>query len=69
MSGHPFVVLADHVAGFETLAEAREYALANPPCVICERRRKPDGTSILVEVLRHDFLYDSARREWRVMMG
>jgi hypothetical protein len=66
---HPFVVLADRVRGFDTLEEARRFALANYPAVICERRATPGGGSELVEIQRHDLLYDVERGEWRVMLG
>ena len=69
MNVHPYVVLAERVVGFDTLAQAKEFALGHPPCVICERRRNPDGTTVLIEVLRHDFLFDEERGEWRVMMA
>lgn len=66
---HRFVVLADRVRGFDTLEEARAFALANYPAVLCERHAKPDGGSELIELERHDFLYDAERGEWRVMLG
>ncbi len=65
---HRYVVLADHVVGFDTLEEAKRFALGNLPAVICERVPTPDG-STLVEVMRHDFNYDPERDEWRVMLG
>jgi hypothetical protein len=55
--------------GFDTLEEATAFAKANIPSVICERKALPDGKRVLVEVLRHDFLYDSARKEWRIMIA
>ncbi|MBI4702863.1 MAG: hypothetical protein HY744_17235 [Deltaproteobacteria bacterium] len=64
-----YVVLAERLRGFDTLDEARRFAQANVPSVICERRARPEGGSVLVEILRHDFLYDPARREWRIMMA
>ena len=66
---HPYVVLAQRVRGFDEFDKAKEYALANVPSVICERKVQADGTSALVEMLRHDFLYDEERNEWRVMLG
>ena len=66
---HPYVVLARRVRGFDTLEEAKAFALANYPAVICERTVMPDGTSNLVEVMRHDFLFDEQRGEWRVLLG
>jgi hypothetical protein len=69
MSLHRYVVLAQRVRGFDELANATEYAKANLPAVICERKLRDDGTTGLVEVLRHDFLYDDDRKEWRVMLG
>lgn len=65
---HRYVVLADRVRGFDTLEEAKPFALANLPAVICERIVTPDGLT-LVEVMRHDFDYDPVRNEWRVMVG
>jgi hypothetical protein len=69
MSLHRYVVLAQRVRGFDELAKAREYAEANVPSVICERKLRDDGTTGLVQVLRNDFLYDEARGEWRIMLG
>jgi hypothetical protein len=66
---HRYVVLAQRARGFDEFDKAKEYALANVPSVICERSFHADGTSTLVEVLRHDFLYDDERNEWRVMLG
>ena len=68
MMGHRFVVLADRVRGFDTLDEAKKFALANVPTVICERIRDA-SSSTLVEIMRHDFNYDPDRDEWRVMLG
>jgi hypothetical protein len=39
------------------------------PAVIMERRTQPDGSSRLIEVARHDFLYDAKSGEWRIMFG
>ena len=36
--------------------------------VVTGPRAEGEGT-VLVEILRHDFLYDAARREWRIMVG
>ena len=69
MSGHRYVVLAQRVRGFDDFEGAKEFAVANVPAVICERQVVADGTTCLVEVMRHDFLYDEDRDEWRVMMG
>jgi hypothetical protein len=69
LSGHRYVVLAQRVRGFDDFERAKEYATANVPAVICERKVVADGTRRLVEVMRHDFLYDEDRDEWRVMMG
>ncbi len=69
MSMHRFVVLADRVRGFDSLDEAKAFSLANVPSVICERRTKADGASVLVEVARHDFLYDEERKEWRIHLA
>jgi hypothetical protein len=69
MKLYPYLVLAERVRGFDTLDEAKVFALANVPSVICERRRTPEGKPQLVEILRHDFLYDRERKEWRIMMG
>jgi hypothetical protein len=69
MTPHRFVVLADRVRGFDELEDARRFALSNPPAVICERATLPDGTSELREIARHDFLFDEARGEWRIMVG
>jgi hypothetical protein len=65
---HPYVVFADHLRGFQSLAEALDFAEANPFSVVCERRGGDERLPILVEVARHDFLYDREHREWRVMM-
>jgi hypothetical protein len=64
-----WVVLAERVRGFDSFEEAKAFALANYPAVICERRADPDGNLRLVEVARHDFLYDEARGEWRIMLA
>jgi hypothetical protein len=69
LSVHRYVVLAQRAIGFDDLAQAKEYAAANVPAVICERRVVENGTTCLVEIMRHDFLYDDVRDEWRVMMG
>ena len=69
MNVHRFVVLADRVRGFDTQAEAERYARANFPSVVCERRAKEDGTSELVELVRHDFLYDPERGVWGIFLG
>jgi hypothetical protein len=68
MIGHRFVVLADRVRGFDTLEEAKVFALLNLPAVICERQ-SIQGKSTLVEILRHDWNYDPERDEWRVMLA
>ncbi|MBI4706252.1 MAG: hypothetical protein HY744_34580 [Deltaproteobacteria bacterium] len=64
-----YVVLADRLRGFDTIEEARCFAQANVPSVICERLPRPQGGTVLVEILRHDFVYDAARREWRIMFA
>ncbi len=66
---YPYVVFAERMRGFETLDEAKEFARANVPSVICERQPGPDGAPTLVEILRHDYLYDEERREWRTMIA
>jgi hypothetical protein len=66
---HRYVVLADRARGFDALEDAKRFALSNFPAVICERHIRPDGTSELREILRHDRLYDPERREWRVMLA
>ena len=58
MTPHRYVVLAHHAKGFESLEDAKRFALANYPAVICERVRAKDGSQALVEVMRHDFLFD-----------
>jgi hypothetical protein len=69
MTPHRYVVLTQRVRGFDTRQKAEAYALANYPAVVCERVREADGTENLVEVVRHDFLYDEERGRWRVMLG
>jgi hypothetical protein len=69
MKLYRFVVFAQRLRGFDTLEEATEFARANVPSVLCERVSRPDGPPELVEILRHDFLYDDARGEWRIMMA
>ncbi len=69
MKQYRYVVLAQRARGFDTLQDAKGFALANVPSVICERRIQDDGTVVLCEVLRHDFLYDPERDEWRVMVA
>lgn len=69
MSQHRYVVLAQRLKGFDDLETAVQYAASNVPAVICERRVGEHGGSILVEIKRHDFLYDAERDEWRVMFG
>lgn len=69
MKLYPFVVFAERMRGFDSLEEATEFARANVPSVICERRLGDQGRPVLVEILRHDYLYDDVRREWRIMMA
>jgi hypothetical protein len=69
MKLYRFVVFAQRLRGFDTLEEAKVFARANVPSVICERVTGSDGAPVLVEILRHDFLYDEARGEWRIMMA
>ena len=69
MKTHRYVVFADRMRGFDSVDEARSFAIANPPAVICERRKRPDGRSILEELQRYDWLYDEERAEWRYMLG
>jgi hypothetical protein len=64
-----YVVLSQGVRGFDELAMATEHAKTSLPSVICERMVRDDGTTGLVEILRHDCLYDEERREWRVKLG
>jgi hypothetical protein len=64
-----YVVFAERVRGFDDLEEAKRFAQVNVPSVICDRETLPDGQTVLVEILRHDFLYDRERQEWRIMMG
>ena len=68
MTPHRYVVFGQWLRGFDTLEEARDYALANAPSVVCERVAHPGQASRLEEVMRHDFLYDEARGEWRYML-
>jgi len=65
---HRYVVLADRARGFDTLEEAKSFALANLPAVICEWVEH-DKKKQLVERMRHDWNYDEARDEWRVMLA
>jgi hypothetical protein len=60
---------ADRIRGFERIEDARAFALANIPAVVCERWIDDDGRSELREIFRHDLLYDQQREEWRVMLG
>jgi len=69
MSLHRYVVLAQRARGFDDLERAKQFAAANVPAVICERQIAADGIGRLVEIMRHDYLYDEDRNEWRVMMG
>lgn len=69
MSLKPYVVMAERMRGFDTLEEAKEYARLNVPAVILERQLDAAGESLAVEVMRHDWLYDAERGEWRVMLG
>jgi hypothetical protein len=69
MTPHRYVVLAERIRGFDTESEARRFAQANVPSVICERLTAADGTTSLHEIARHDLLFDEARAEWRIMMG
>jgi hypothetical protein len=66
---HRYVVFADRIRGFDQLEDARGFARANVPAVVCERQTGDDGRSELREIFRHDLLYDEQRSEWRVMMG
>jgi hypothetical protein len=65
---HHYVVFAERIRGFDSIEEARTFARANVPAIVCERRVAPDGTSELHEIFRHDLLYDEGRAEWRVML-
>ena len=49
MSLHRYVVLAQRVGVFDEFERAKEYALANVPSVVCERKVSSDGQSRLVE--------------------
>jgi hypothetical protein len=62
----PYVVLAERLRGFDTLDEAKRFAEVNVPSVICERRPGPEGGTVLVEILRHDFVYDAPSGRWRI---
>jgi hypothetical protein len=66
---HAYVVLADRVVGFDTLEDARRLLEAFAPSVLCRRESDPNGNSVLVEILRHDWLYDEERGEWRMMIA
>ena len=66
---HRYVVLADRVRGFDTREAAETYARANYPAVLCERRTVGDGPSRLVEIARHDFLFDVQRGVWGVLFA
>ncbi len=69
MRAHRFVVFADWLKGFDTLEEARTFAQLNCPSVICERVATADGGSELQEIMRHDWLYDADRDEWRYLLA
>ncbi|HEY3351625.1 MAG TPA: hypothetical protein VGQ83_00120 [Polyangia bacterium] len=64
-----YVVMATRIRSFETLDEALAFARLNLPSVVLERRDDGQGGTIAVEIMRHDWLYDAERREWRVMLG
>jgi hypothetical protein len=64
-----YVVFADRLRGFDDLEEAKRFAEVNVPSVVCERQASAEGGTVLIEILRHDFLYDPERREWRIRMG
>ena len=66
---HRYVVFADWLRGFDSLEEAKEFALANCPSVICERVASAEGGTVLKEIMRHDMLYDEQRNEWRYMLA
>jgi hypothetical protein len=66
---YPYVVFAERMRGFDTLEEVKEFARANVPSVIYERQPGTDGPPILVEILRHNYLYDEERKEWRTMIA
>ena len=66
---HRYVVFAERIRGFDSLEQAERFARCNFPAVICERRLNAEGTLELVEVSRHDYLYDADRAEWRIMLG
>lgn len=68
MKLYPFIVFAERMRGFDTLEAAKEFAGVNIPSVICERQFDAMGRSTLIEVLRHDYLYDEVRQEWRYLM-
>ena len=66
---HRYVVFADRIRGFDKIEDARVFARANVPAIVCERQTGDGGRSELCEIFRHDLLYDEQRREWRVMIG
>lgn len=51
------------------LEEALAFARMSCPSVICERLPQGDGSSELREIIRHDWLYDPERDEWRYLMA
>ena len=64
-----YVVLATKACEFDAYDEAVAFARHNYPCVICERVQGDDGRPVLRERERFDMLWDTARGEWRVMLG
>jgi hypothetical protein len=69
MSPHPYVVVADYIKGFDTIEDARAYAMRNHPAVICIPVPDGAGGRTLREIQRYDLLYDDTRHEWRVMFS
>lgn len=69
MKPHRFVVFSDRLRGFDTLEAAVQFAAANVPAVVCERRTAEDGTTHLAEILRHDHMFDEATGDWRIMLA
>jgi hypothetical protein len=69
VSPKPYIVMTSRIRTFDTLAAAQEYARLNVPAVILERQVDAAGESVSVEIMRHDWLYDPERGEWRVMLA
>jgi hypothetical protein len=63
------MVMADRNRSFDVLETALAFARVNYPSVVCEWRAQPDGRTVYEEIFRHDYLFDEATNEWRILLA